>query len=378
MPASIIVRSTRPLALVGAALFLAACSRQRGPIQIGLAGPLSDPRGVAMQHGAQLAVDEINAKGGVRGRLLQLRPLDDSASDDRATRVAQLLYDDPAVIAVIGHLTSGTSIAAGEVYGNGAHPLTMITPGTSSPDLTSLNPYAFTVFPSDSVHGAAMARFAWQTLVARRAGVLFAASDYGRGLRKAFVADFTKTGGVIVEADPYLPTTASLEPYLSRMRGAGIDVLVLAADEAAGEAALRQLDARGARWPVLGGEELAGIEGLGAPAVGVRIATAYLSDRPGERNAAFVTDFGRAYAGARPDYRSAGAYDVVYLLAQAIATVGPRRTAIRDYLARVGGDIPPFEGVTGRIGFDETRNVTSRGVVIGLVRDGHLVAEATQ
>jgi ABC-type branched-subunit amino acid transport system substrate-binding protein len=153
---------------------------------------------------------------------------------------------------------------------------------------------------------------------------------------------------------------------------------VLAADQAAGEVALRQLDASGSRWPVIGGEDLAGIEGLGARVAGVRIAAGYLSDRPGERNAAFVTDFTRAYAGARPDYRSAGAYDVVYLLAQAIGAVGPRRSAIRDYVARVGGDIAPFDGVTGRIGFDEAGNVTSRGVVIGVVRDGRLVSEASQ
>jgi ABC-type branched-subunit amino acid transport system substrate-binding protein len=162
------------------------------------------------------------------------------------------------------------------------------------------------------------------------------------------------------------------------MRRAGIDVLVLAADRAAAEGALRQFDANGARWPVLAGEELAGIEALGARAAGMHIATAYLSDRPGDRNTAFVTDYSRAYAGARPDYRSAGAYDAVYLLAQAIAAAGSRRSAIREYLARVGGDIPPFEGVTGRIAFDSAGNATSRGVAVGVVRDGRLVAETSQ
>jgi branched-chain amino acid transport system substrate-binding protein len=331
-----------------------------------------------MQHGAQLAVDQINARGGVRGRLLQLRIVDDSASDDRAVRVAQQLYRDPTIVAVVGHLTSSASLAAGDVYRAGAHPLAMITPGTASPDLSGVNPYVFSVFPSDSAHGAALARFAWQTLVARRAGVLFAATDYGRGLREAFVADFTKLGGVIVETDPFLPATASLEPYISRMRRTGIDVLVLAADRQAGEIALRQLDANGARWPVLAGEELAGIEELGARVAGVRIAAAYLSDRPGERNTAFVTDFGRAFAGARPDYRAAGAYDVVYLLAQAITAAGPYRAAIRDYLTRVGGDIAPFEGVTGHIGFDGAGTATSRGVAVGVVRDGRLVSETGQ
>jgi branched-chain amino acid transport system substrate-binding protein len=374
---STIVPPRRIVALVGAALSLAACSRQRGPIQIGLAGPISEPRGIAMQRGAQLAVDQINARGGVRGRLLQLRALDDSANDDRAVRVAQVLYDDARVVAVVGHLTSGPSIAAAEVYGGGSRPVTMVTPTASDPDLAAVNPYVFRVCPSDSAHGAALARFAWQSLVARRAGILFLANDYGRSLRKAFTADFSKLGGTVVEADPYLPTTPSLEPYISRMRRAGIDALVLAADRAAAEGALRQLDAAGAHWPVLGGDELAGIEALGVEAAGLRVSAAYLPDRPGDRNAAFVADYARSYAGARPDFRSAGAYDVVNLLAQAIAEVGPRRTAVRDYLARVGHDLPPFDGVTGRIAFDDAGAAVSRGVVIGVIREGRLVAEAS-
>ena len=375
-PATTVI-SRRLLALVAAAFSLAACSRQGGPIQIGLAGPLSQPRGIAMQRGAQLAVDQINANGGIGGRLLQLNAVDDSANDDRAVRVAQTLYDDPRVAAVVGHLTSGASIAAAEVYGGGSHPVSMITPTASSPDLVGVNPYVFRLCPTDSVHGAALARFAWQSLVARRAGIVFLANDYGRGLRKAFAADFERLGGTIVETDPYLPTTPSLEPYLSRLKREGIDVLMLAADRIAGEVALRQLDAAGAHWPVIGGDELAGVEGLGTRAAGVRVSATYLPDRPGDRNAAFVGDYARSYAGARPDYRSAGAYDAVNLLGRAITAVGPGRTAVRDYLARIGRDIPPFEGVTGRVAFDDAGGVTSRAVVIGVVRDGRLAPEAS-
>src|SRR2546425_8949806 len=89
----------RRSALVGAALVLAACSRPGGPLVIGLAGPFSQPRGASMLRAAQLAVDQINARGGVRGRLLKLRPVDDSGSENTALRVAEQLYADPAVVA---------------------------------------------------------------------------------------------------------------------------------------------------------------------------------------------------------------------------------------------------------------------------------------
>ena len=328
-----------------------------------------------MQRGAQLAVDQINARGGVRGRRLKLRLADDSASEDAAARVAQALYDNPAVVAVVGHLTSDASIVAAQVYGGGTLPVTMISPSASSPELSGIGPYVFRVCPSDSSHGAALARFAWQTLAARRAGILFISDAYGRGVRKHFAAGFARLGGTVVEADPYVTTTRSLEPYLSRMRRVGIDVLLLAADREGAELALQQLRALGMPWPVIGGDALAGIETAGSLAEGMWISTAYLPDRPGEKNAAFVADYARAHPGARPDHRGASAYDIVNLVAQAITAAGPGRRAVRDYVARVGHEVPAFDGVTGRIAFDEAGDVPSKSVVIAVVRGGRLVAE---
>ena len=366
------------LAAFGAALALVACSGSRGPIEIGLAGPFSQSRGTAMQRAAQLAVDQINARGGVRGRRLKLRIADDSASEDAAVRAAQALYDDPAVAAVVGHLTSGASIAAAQVYGGGAHPVVMISPSASSPDLSGISPYVFRICPTDLSYGAALARFAWRALGARRAGVIFVTNDYGRGVRTAFATDFARLGGTVVEADPYIPATPSLEPYLARLRRTGIDVLLLAAERPGAELALHELRALGIRWQLVGGDALTGIEAAGPLAEGVYLASAYLPDRPGERNAALIADYARVYPGERPDHRGAGAYDAVMLLAQAMAAVGSDREAVRDYLAQVGHGVPAFDGVTGKIAFDTAGNVPSKSVVIGVVRGGRLVTEASQ
>jgi branched-chain amino acid transport system substrate-binding protein len=370
------VISRRTLALIGTALLCVACSRPDGPIEIGLAGPLSQARGVAMQHGAQLAVDQINARGGVLGRRLTLRLADDSASEDAAVRVAQVLHDNPAVLAVVGHLTSDASIVAAQVYGGGSQPVTMISPAASAPDLRGMSRYAFRICPSDSSHGAALARFAWQTLVARRAGILFLSDAYGRGVRRTFAADFARMGGAVMEADPYVPAIPTLEPYLSRMRQVGIDVLVLATDRAGAERALQQARALGIHWPVIGGDALAGIETTGTLAEGLWISSAYLPDRAGETNSTFVAEYARAHPGERPDHRAASAYDIVNLLAQAISAAGPSRRAVRDYVARVGRGLPAFEGVTGEIAFDDAGDVPSKRVAIAVVRGGRLVAES--
>ena len=196
-------------------------------------------------------------------------------------------------------------------------------------------------------------------------------------MRRTFTTEFARLGGVVVEADPYVVTTQSLEPYLSRMRRAGgVDVLVLAAERPGAELALREMRALGMRWPVIGGDALTGIEAAGALAEGVHVSTAYLPDRQGERNATFVADYAGAYGRQRPDHRGAGTYDAIYLLARAIAAAGPGRRAVRDYLAQVGRGKPPFEGVTGTIVFDINGDVPGKQVVIGVVRGGRLLTEA--
>jgi branched-chain amino acid transport system substrate-binding protein len=158
----------------------------------------------------------------------------------------------------------------------------------------------------------------------------------------------------------------------------GVDVLMLATERGGAELALRELGRLGFTWPAIGGDALTGIEAAGTLAEGVRVSSAYLSDRPGERNAVFVAAYARAYQGQRPDHRGAGAYDIVYLLARAFAEAGTDRRAVRDYLARVGTDVPAYEGVTGTIAFDARGDVPAKPVVIGAVRGGRLVTEAAR
>ena len=373
-------RLVRTSLVVGIGAVLAACSsRPTGPVAIGLAGPFSQPRGASMLRAAQLAVNQINARHGVRGLPLELRIVDDSGSEDTAVRAAERLYADPTVVAVVGHLSSGPTIAAARVYGAGPDPVAMISPSASSPDLSGVSPWVFRVCPSDLQHGPELARFAWQTLGARRAGIIYLNNDYGRGVRGTFAAEFTRLGGDVVETDPYVAATPSLEPYLSRLRrGAGIDVLLVAGERPGAELVLREMAALGVRWPVLGGDALTGIEaaGGGTLAEGVHISSAYLPDRRDERNAAFVADYARAFPGMRPDHRGAGAYDAVQLVARAVEHAGADRAAVRDYVAHVGQGRAQFEGVTGPIAFDANGDVRGKSVVIGVVHDGALVTQA--
>src|SRR5437016_3525606 len=142
-----------------------------------------------------------------------------------------------------------------------------------------------------------------------------------------------------------------------RQRGA-VDVLVLAAERPGAELALREMQALKLSWPVIGGDALTGIEADGALAEGVHVSSAYLPDRPEDRNVTVVADYARAYPGQRPDHPGAGG------------------KAIRDDLAKVGRGKPPFEGVTGTVAFDTNGDVPGKQVVIGVIRGGRLVSES--
>ena len=381
MTARLLIRRCRPAwrLLLAAAFGAIACARETGPIVIGLAGPMSDPPGISELRAARLAVEQINARGGLRGgRQVRLRVVDDSGTENGARIAAQALLDDPDVIAVVGHLTSGTTLAAARMYGSGEAPLPMISPSASSPELSGFGPFIFRVCPSDLAHGPALARFALERLGARRAGILYLNDDFGRGVRQAFAAEFERRGGVVVEEDPFLPTTPSLEPYLSRMRGAGVNVLMLAADVPAAELALRDMRRLGVRWPVVGSDAMVGIEAAGPLAEGVHVSTAYLPDRAGDKNAAFVVDYFRATHGERPNDVAGLTYDIVQLLAQAVEAVGPGRRAVQNYLAAVGSRHTAFEGVSGRIAFDTAGDVPGKPLTVAIVRGGRLVAETSE
>jgi branched-chain amino acid transport system substrate-binding protein len=364
-------RNVLPLLLAAA---VSGCGSSDGPILIGLAGPFSEQRGASMQLGAELAVAEVNDGGGVRGRPLQLVILDDSASAETAVRVARELYESPGLVAVVGHLTSGTTIAAAPIYNGGSRSVVQLSPSASSPQLSGVGPYTFRVCPSDLVHGARLAEWAWQELGARTAAVLYQNDAYGRGVRTTFQQSFEDLGGAVVSEDPFAAALPTFEPYLRRLaqRG-GADVVMIAGTRAGAERIIATLDSLGYSYPVVGGDGLSGIEAADVDATGMLISSAYLPDRVSPRNEVFVAAYQAAFGDVLPDHRGAGAYDAVHLLARVIEEVGPDRRRIQEYLATVGSESAPYQGVTGVIAFDENGDVPDKEVVIGVVRDGRVV-----
>ena len=328
-----------------------------------------------MLHAAELAVREINARGGVRGRPLELLVKDDSASPARAVAVATELRDDPRVVAVIGHLTSGATLPAAVVYNQGRNPVVNITPSASSPELAGIGPFTFRVCASEEMHGAALARWAYSRLDARTVAVLYSNDDYGRGVLATFATEFQRLGGTLTERDPLLPATADLEPYVERIRRrAQARAVVIAAPRAQAGPLLRQLRGRGIRLPILGPDAVTGIQSEGLVAEGVFISSNYLTDIATPANVAFLRAYAEAYPGELPDHRGAGAYDAVNLIAGAIQDAGASRRDVRGGLLRLGHGRDAYDGVTGSVSFDARGEVPRKQVHIGVLQGGRLVS----
>lgn len=359
--------------LLAAALLISACRLSSGPIRIGLAGSLSDPVGVPMKHAAELAVEEINAAGGIGGRPLELVQRDDYADPDSAVFVATDLYE-AGVSAVIGHLFSSTTLAAAPVYNGGADPVAAVSPSSSSPEVSTAGDYTFRICPSDLAHGAALARWVYDTLALHRGAVLYLNDQYGRGVRQTFVKDFTRRGGALQSIDPYLGDAPHVGPYLDRLAQAGgTDFLLVAGNRLEAEEILRQARKRGLTMPVLGGDGLEGIEAAGLLAEGVYLSAAYLPTLSTPANKAFLRAYRRKFPSAGlPNQPAAATYDAVYLLRDVIARAGTKRQAIRRELARVGTGAPAFRGVTGVVAFDTRGDVPNQAVYIGVVRNGNV------
>ena len=346
---------------------------ESGPIQIGQYASLTGKEasfGQSSHRGVVLAVEELNARGGVLGRPVEFLVEDiQSKAGESATAVKKLIARD-GVVAVLGGNASTNSLEAAPICQAAAVP--MIAISSTNPRVTAMGPYIFRVCFIDSFQGAVLAKFAGRTLHARRVALLTSVSaSYSVGLSRVFRERFTAEGGTIVAEQKYGEGDKDFHAQLTAIKALSPDAI--AATGYYTEAALICQQARelGLTVPIFGGDgwESPLLIELGGRAVeGTYYSTHYSAESPAPEVRAFIASFRARYGGEAPDAVAALGYDATMLLADAITragtTAGPR---LREALAATRD----FPGITGRTTIDAERN-TSKPAIIVTVKDGRV------
>jgi branched-chain amino acid transport system substrate-binding protein len=335
--------------VLAAALGASGCGGEREPVRIGVVLPAD------FAAPALLAAAEINAAGGVRGRRLEIvRDTVPSGTPDQEpmdiVRARSVLRR--AVVAVLGHEGSGSSLSAAPVY-NTAGVVELVPTGTSHL-LAHAGRWTLALAPNDSAEGRFIATFVRGRLHATAVLLIHSNDRYGIGLRDGVRSALAAAGARVVaevrydgRADLAVLVAAALQ------RGAP-DAVVIAGY--AREAALiaREIRSLGVRAPIVAGD--------GAHALPVLVVTS-----PGATEGIYVVTFWlpgsgdsatshfesaiRSHLGREPAARDAMAYDGMRLLAAAIEAVGPRPGRVLAYLRSLGVGHPRYRGLTGEIGF---------------------------
>lgn len=334
-------------------------------IKVGVYGDLTGQTssfGQSTKNGVELAVEEINAAGGVNGKKIQLVIEDDQGRPEQAKTVVSKLINQDKVQAVLGEVASTNSLAAAPVAQEAKIP--MITPSSTNPKVTEVGDYISRVCFIDPFQGSVMAKFASNTLKAKTAAILGDVnSDYSKGLTQFFEEEFTKAGGKVVAKEAYTQTDPDFKGQLTKIRNLNPDVIYIPGYYGQVGIIAKQARELDMNMPLLGGDGWDSPElwKLGGAALkNTFLSNHYSADNPAPEIQNFVKAY-KAKFNTTPDAIAALAYDAAKILADAIKRAGGTDSAkLKDAI----NSTKDFAGVTGKITLDASRNAVKPAVVL--------------
>jgi len=339
-------------------------------IKIGLNYELSGDvatYGKASVEGIEMAIDEINAAGGVLGKQIELVSVDNKSDASEVVSVATKLMTQDGVVAIIGPATSGNFKAEEPLAEQNGIPILSgsATADDVTVDANGVKEFAFRLCFNDSFQGKAMATYASKELSAQKAVIIKDnSSDYAIGLADNFRSTFESLGGEIVDEEAYVSTDKDFNSILTKIRDKEFDVIYLPGYYQTAGLIIKQARDLSIAVPILGADgfdspilaELAGATALND----VYFTNHYSSLDQDPTVTAFVEAFKAKY-NKEPDAFNALGYDCGHFIADAITRAGSADpAAIKDALAAT----KDFTGVTGSFSMDENHNPVKSIVVI--------------
>jgi branched-chain amino acid transport system substrate-binding protein len=331
--------------------------------------------GVSTRNGVEMAIDEANAAGGVKGKKLAVRVYDDGSKPEEAANAATRLIAQDHVVVILGEVASTNSIAMAE-KAQPAH-IPMISPSSTNPKVTAIGDYIFRVCFIDPFQGFVMAKFAHDNLKVNRAAVLKdQKADYSQGLTEVFTRQFSELGGKIVAVEAYSQGDTDFRAQLTAIKGQKPDAIYIPGYYNAVGIIARQARELGIRATLLGGDgwESEKLFELGGSAVeGSYYTNHYSPEDPSPRVQNFISSYKQRNKGAVPDSLAALGYDAARVAIEAMRRAKDSSSAaLRDAIA----ETKDFPGAAGTISIDAQRNAVKPAVVLQVV-DGKTKYVAT-
>lgn len=360
------------LATASSAVLTRAAFGQSDPVLIGVSGPLTGANaqyGLQWKQGFDLALDKINADGGVRGRKVAY-VFEDSQSDPRqAVAIAQKFVADSRIVIELGDFSSPASMAASPIYQRAG--LVQYGFTNSHPDFTKAGDFMWSPSVSQADEQPLLAAYAVSRLGLKRIAILHLNTDWGRTSKDHFSRAAKELGAEIVIAEGYQPEERDFRSTLVRARDANPDGFALISYAPDGALIARSVRQVGLKQPMIAASSVYSprfIE-LGGDAVeGVHTGSRYFPDDPRPEVREFITSFKAKYGGTEPDAFNAYAFDAMNFAVAAIRQGGTDRRAIRDALGQLR-DVPSV--IFGKATFDiATRRILGAKNVELVVKDG--------
>ena len=360
---------SRRVLLAAPALLAVRARADEAPVLVGVSGPLTGQYaqyGADWKRGFDLAMEQVNAAGGIKGRKLAY-VFEDSQSDPRqAVAIAQKFVADARILMELGDFSSAASMAASPIYQRGK--LVQFGFTNSHPDFTKGGDYMWSNAPNQADDMPVLAGYA-DKLGLKRLAIAFIDSDWGRTSKDIFVKAAQLHGAMIVASEAYLPNEQDFRSMLVRLRDAKPDGLVLISYYPDGAEIMRQVRALQMNQPVVAAGSVYSPKflELGGDAVnGVYTVTNFFPQDGRPFVQKFVHDYQAKY-GSEPGAYSARAYDAMIVAATLLRDYGASREAVHDGLAKAD-NIPSV--VYGSVRFDSaTRRVENPSVIELVVHD---------
>lgn len=355
------------LSLLAVSAFVFSCTKKINENEI-LIGSYSSNTGatatfgIFQLHGTEMAIEEINAAGGINGKKIKHINYDNKSDGDETLAVVNRLISQDKVVAILGESTSGRTKIGAQVAQQNKIP--MLTPSATNPDVTKVGNYIFRACFIDPFQGTVMAKFMTENLKVKKAAILRdIKNDYSVGLSDIFAEKLKAAGGEVVTDISYQEGDIDFKSQLTAIKAKNVEAIFVPGYYNEVALIAKQAKELGMKMPLLGGDGWSSpkLYEIAKDAInGNYFSNHYTTESKDPKTTNFVKAFKAKY-NEDADVMAALAYDAVYLMAEAIKNtkeITPEN--IRIELSK----IKDFHGVTGQMSMDENRNAVKSAVVV--------------